>query len=74
MFWSVVVDIFITNIITEYDQKAESYGINRTQSSSKQTEKYSFYSDIDELNQTYKRTDCETKCGDQRCIVDFLQF
>lgn len=68
------MNLSVTMVMAEYDQKADSYGKTNIQATSKFEEKFSFFSNIDELSKTRKRTSCETKCGDQRNIVDFLNF
>lgn len=64
----------VTMIMAEYDQKADSYGRNCINSISKSEERFSFFSNNDELNKVKKRLSCEPKCGDQRTIVEFLEF
>ena len=66
-------DIFITNIITEYDQKADSYGRGASIKSNKKEIKWSTFSDNDELNTRIKRTDGQ-KVGDQRDIIEYMRF
>lgn len=68
------MNLSVTAVMAEYDRKADSYGREPLMSDSKSQEKYSFFSNNDELNAANKRTSCEKKCGDQRTIVDFIGF
>lgn len=68
------MNISVTTVMAEYDRKASSYGKQSLIRDSKSQEKFSFFSNNDELNIANKRTSCEKKCGDQRTIVDFIGF
>ena len=65
----------VLKVIIEYDEKANNYGKgNIIGQPDKNKIHFSDFSDFNELNTACKRTDNETKVGDQRSIVDFINF
>lgn len=73
--WEKGVPISVTAVMSEYDRKADSYGReNPNLDNSKKELKFSTFSNNDELNCNIKRTSITPKVGDQRTIVDYINF
>lgn len=69
------IPISVTAVMAEYDRKASSYGKDAPiKDNSKDKLKWSTFSNNDELNAYNKRTSTERKLGDQKTIVDFINF
>ncbi len=68
------MNLSVTLIMAEFDEKASSYGRGVIRQPSKSEERFSFFSNNDELNATRKRVRHEKKCGDQTSIVDYINF
>lgn len=71
---NIGTNISVLSVMAEYDQKADSYGRGASIKSNKKEIKWSTFSDNDELNCRKKRLDTVPKVGDQRSIVDFIDF
>ncbi len=68
------MNISAAKIMFEYDNKSNSYGRCNSGIATKPDEKYSFFSDPQELNSLPKDVSGVTKVGDQTSIVDFFGF
>ena len=68
------MNISVTSTIIEFDNRADSYGRCDLGTISKPDEKFSYFSNLDELNALPKNISGVPKVGDQRSIVDFLGF
>lgn len=67
--------ISVLKVMAEYDKKASEYGKNSIiEDMSKKERGISTFSNNDDLNACNKRTSCEKKTGDQRSIVDYIDF
>lgn len=67
--------ISVLKVMAEYDKKASEYGKNSPiEDMSKKEKGISTFSNNDDLNACNKRTSCEKKIGDQRSIVDYIDF
>lgn len=68
------MNISVTQVMAEFDNKAKEYGKGSIRDYSKERIEWCVFSDINSLNSYPKRTKTEEKIGDQRSIVDFLDF
>ena len=73
------MNINVLAVMAEYDRKADSYGRaasieDISKSKMKKEIKYSTFSNNDELNSYNKRTAIVPKVGDQRTIVEYIDF
>lgn len=67
--------ISVLKVMGEYDKKASEYGKDSLiEDMSKKEKGISTFSNNDDLNACNKRTSCEKKVGDQRSIVDYIDF
>lgn len=67
--------ISVLKVMAEYDEKASNYGKDTPiEDMSKKERGISTFSNNDDLNACYKRTSLEKKVGDQRSIVDYIDF
>lgn len=68
------IPISVTAVMAEYDKKASNYGKDTPINNGKEELKWSTFSNNDELNAYSKRTTTQKKLGDQRTIVDYINF
>lgn len=69
------VPLNVLEVRAYYDKMADSYGKNdNLNENKKHVSEISAFSDPDELNACNKRTNTKPKIGDQRNIVDFMNF
>ena len=67
--------ISVLKVMAEYDKRASEYGKDSLfEDLSKKEKGISTFSNNDDLNACKKRTGCEKKIGDQRSIVDYIDF
>lgn len=68
------VPLNVTLQMALYDRKASSYGRATSIKNNKNELKWSTFSNNDELNCHIKRNGIVPKIGDQRSIVDYINF
>lgn len=67
------MNISVASTMIEYDKKVDLY-CGSSVIIQEPTDKFSYFSNLDELNMSIKSDPNEVKIGDQRNIVDFLDF
>ena len=70
----VYMNISVTKVMAEYDKKVNEYFNSPIQDSPKNRLEWNTFSDNEFISPHNKRINTEKKIGDQRTIVDFIDF